>query len=95
MSITSLGIGLFTTTPIAPLNSASKAKLVTLFPVVIPPPTPQNTGTSAAIINASVITGCGVNGYTAITASAFVFLITATSVLKTNDFNLLPNILIH
>ena len=78
----------------APLNSASKAKLTTLLPWVIPPPTPQKTGTSAAITNADVINGWGVNGYTAIIASALVFLIIATSVVNSNDFILFPNIFI-
>ena len=90
---TSFDVGEFTTTPIAPLNSASNAKFTTLFPWVIPPPTPQKTGTSAAITNADVINGWGVNGYTAIIASAFVFLIIATSVVNNSDFILFPNIL--
>src|SRR5690606_25072323 len=46
----SLGVGALTTTPIAPLNSASRAKLTTLLPLVNPPPTPQKTGTSATMV---------------------------------------------
>ena len=48
-------------------------------------------GLSAAKINALEITGCGVNGYTAIIALALVFLIIATSVLNKNDFIDCPN----
>jgi len=56
----------------------------------VPPPTPQNTGTSAASIRACVMMGCGVKGYTAITASALQLRMTATSVEKTMLFILLP-----
>ncbi len=60
----------------------------------MPPPTPQNTGTPAVSSIAWVMTGCGVKGYTAITASALVFLIIATSVVNTMDFILFPKIII-
>ena len=43
---------------------------------------------------ALVICIVGVNGYTAITASALQFEITATSVENSNDFILLPLIMI-
>ena len=61
------------------------------MPLVRPPPTPQNTGTSDTPIMACVIAGWGVKGYTAIIASALIFLIMATSVLNTSDLIRRPN----
>jgi len=61
--------------------------------VVIPPPTPQKIGLSAARINEWEIKGCGVKGYTAMMALALVFLIMATSVLNKKDFNNWPKTL--
>ena len=60
-------------------------------PLVSPPPTPQNTGTSEMPIIACVMLGCGVKGYTAITASALMFLMMATSVENTSDLMRRPN----
>lgn len=88
--IKSLGVGLLSTTPKAPWNSAWMANSTDLSPVVIPPPTPQKIGLSAANIKALEIVGCGVKGYTAIMALALVLRIMATSVLKRKDFNNCP-----
>ncbi len=41
-------VGAFTTTPIAPCCSASTARPTTRGPLVVPPPTPEKTGISAA-----------------------------------------------
>ena len=59
--------------------------LADLCPLVRPPPTPANTGTSDTDRMAWVIAGWGVKGYTAMTASALMFLIMATSVENTSD----------
>lgn len=48
-------------------------------------PHPANTGTSDTDRMACVIAGWGVKGYTAMTASALMFLIMATSVENTSD----------
>ena len=63
------------------------------MPCVKPPPTPEKTGISAASIMPFVIAGCGVKGYTAITACASVLRIIAISVVKIIDFILRPKIL--
>ena len=80
--IVSSGAGELSIAPIAPWNSACKAIFADLVPCVNPPPTPHKTGLSETDSMAWVIEGWGVNGYTAITASALVFLIMATSVVK-------------
>ena len=92
--IVSSGAGELRIAPIAPWNSACKAIFADLVPCVNPPPTPHRTGISETDSIAWVIVGCGVKGYTAITASALVFFIMATSVVKINDFSLFPKILI-
>ena len=92
--IVSSGAGELRIAPIAPWNSACRAIFADLFPCVNPPPTPHKTGISETDSIAWVIAGWGVNGYTAITASALVFFIIATSVVKINDFSLFPKILI-
>ena len=58
--MTSFVVGAFTTTPIAPNASASFANITTREPVVVPPPTPQNTGMLEAEMIEFVITCCGV-----------------------------------
>ena len=37
-------MGAFITTPMAPWHSASLARITVRAPLVVPPPTPQNTG---------------------------------------------------
>ena len=59
---TALAVGALSTTPVAPCISANMARLTTRWPCVRPPPTPVNTGISAASSNACVMIGCGVNG---------------------------------
>ncbi len=56
---TSLLVGALTTTPKAPSCSASLARLTTRRPRVTPPPTPVNTGISAACITARWMAGWG------------------------------------
>ena len=51
-----------TTTPKAPSCSASVARVTTRCPRVTPPPTPTNTGISAACITARWMAGWGVKG---------------------------------
>ena len=63
-------------------------------PLVVPPPTPARTGMLDAVIIALMIAVCGVNGYTAITASAFILHMIAISVVATILFIVFPNILI-
>ena len=78
-----LETGELRTTPMAPWHSTSWARVTVLTPRVVPPPTPQNTGMLEALMIASLMDCCGVNGYTAKTASALQFLITARSVVYT------------
>ena len=59
--------------------------------MVMPPPTPTNTGTSDTLMMAWEITGWGVKGYTAMMASALMFLMMATSVEKARDLMRRPN----
>ena len=59
---TALAVGALSTTPVAPCISANMARLTTRWPCVRPPPTPANTGISAASSSACVMIGCGVNG---------------------------------
>ena len=59
---TALAVGALSTTPVAPCISANMARLTTRCPCVRPPPTPANTGISAASSSACVMIGCGVNG---------------------------------
>lgn len=86
-------IGAFNTTPIAPWHSTSLARDTVLRPLVVPPPTPQNTGIYDAFMMASEIACWGVKGYTANTASASQFLIMAKSVVKTKLLILRPLII--
>ena len=81
-----------TTTAIAPNASASFASITTRGPVVVPPPTPANTGILEAVMMELVITCCGVKGYTANTASALQLRMMAISVENTRDLILLPQI---
>ena len=53
--IISVCTGALSTTAAAPCNSASKAILNTLAPLVVPPPTPTKTGCLATPIIALVI----------------------------------------
>ena len=85
------GVGALTTTPVAPCISAYIARFTTRLPVVSPPPTPTNTGRSDAISSACVMIGCGVNGYTAMTASALTLRMMARSVENTSDLIRFPN----
>ena len=91
---TPFDVGALTTTPIAPCNSALVPNKTERIPFVRPPPTPAKTGMSEAIMIDCVIIGWGVNGYTAITASAFTFFIIAKSVEKTRDLIRFPKIVI-
>ena len=59
---TALAVGALSTTPVAPCISANMARLTTRCPCVRPPPTPANTGMSAASSSACVMIGWGVNG---------------------------------
>ena len=82
------------TTPVAPCISANMARFIALCPCVSPPPTPENTGISAAVSSAWVITGCGVKGYTAMIASALTFLMMLRSVENTSDLMRFPKTII-
>ena len=84
----SIGAGAFKTTAMQPCDSASSAISRDLTPLVVPPPTPANTGACATLVIAENIEGCGVKGYTANIASALLFIIIAMSVVNINDFNL-------
>ena len=81
VSMVSAGAGALMTTPAAPCISATMASSATRGPVVVPPPTPTNSGICATVSSACVITGSPVKGYTARMAFAFVLRIITASVV--------------
>ena len=58
----SLVMGALTTTPEAPWCSEYSARRTDRSPLVMPPPTPTNTGTSDTLMMAWVMEGWGVKG---------------------------------
>lgn len=84
------GAGALSTTPAAPCISAIMASWMTRGPVVVPPPTPTNSGARAAVSRAQVMTGSPVNGYTARMASALVLRMMAASVVNANEWSWRP-----
>ncbi len=84
------GAGALSTTPAAPCISAIMASWMTRGPVVVPPPTPTNSGAWAAVSRAWVMTGSPVNGYTARMASALVLRMMAASVVNANEWSWRP-----
>ncbi len=89
-SMVSTGMDAFTTTEATPHISECSAASTQRSPWVMEPPTPLNTGRWDAATRALVIAGWQVNGYTASTASASQWQITAKSVENTSERILRP-----
>ena len=86
----STGMDVFTTTAATPDISECRAASTQRSPWVMEPPTPLNTGRWDAATSAWVMAGWQVKGYTASTASASQWQMTARSVENTSERILRP-----